>query len=181
MYTKISGRVNLDEMTRDILIEWLSYDCESGALRWKKRRWKQEAGTIAGTVVSTGYRHIQLRGFRMSAHWIVWFLEHGEWPSVWLDHINGNTLDNRISNLRAVTPSQNAANKRPRRDSTSGLKGVYFYPHENKWRSQICRDGITRSLGVFDTPEAAHEAYNEAAAALFGEHAFHLSREVANA
>lgn len=89
------------------------------------------------------------------------------WPIT--DHQNGNGLDNRRSNLRAATTSQNNANARVRRDNTSGYKGVAYIPKSGKWRAYI--GNPQRHLGHHDTAEQAAHAYDVAAVARFGEFA----------
>jgi hypothetical protein len=86
-----------------------------------------------------------------------------------VDHINGNGLDCRKSNLRAATKSQNAANSKPHRDSKSKAKGVWWSVRDNCWYAQICCQGKKYSLGVHNTKEAAIESYNLAASKLFGD------------
>lgn len=76
---------------------------------------------------------------------------------------NGNPLDNRRCNLRAVTQSQNIANQRLSRKNRSGFKGVRLYA--GAWRAQVAN----RYLGTFATPEAAARAYDKAAIARWGE------------
>ena len=85
------------------------------------------------------------------------------------DHINGNTLDNRRQNLRVATPAQNSQNRRCRRDSITGLKGVY--PHRKRWQAAIVINGVKRYLGTFDSPELASAAYRDAAFKNFGDFA----------
>jgi hypothetical protein len=87
-----------------------------------------------------------------------------------IDHRNGNGLDNqRRSNLRLATTSQNAMNKKARGNSRTGLKGVSF--HKGRYCSMIKAEGRQHWLGYFDTPEAAHAAYAAAAKRYFGEFA----------
>ncbi len=86
-----------------------------------------------------------------------------------VDHINGRKLDNRVANLRKATHGQNQANGRLQRNNKSGLKGVCRIG--KKWIAQICKDRNKQVLGRYDTPEAAHLAYCEAAEKLFGEFA----------
>jgi hypothetical protein len=88
-----------------------------------------------------------------------------------VDHINGNGLDNRRVNLRAATRSQNAANRGPTRDNTSGFKGVTWNKQARKWRAKVKADGMWRHLGYHVTAEAAARAYDAAARELFGEFA----------
>jgi len=86
-----------------------------------------------------------------------------------VDHINRNTLDNRKKNLRLCYQHQNKCNSGKRKTNTSGFKGVYKNRH--RWRAQIQFCGKLHYLGTFDTREAAHAAYCEAALRLHGEFA----------
>ncbi len=87
-----------------------------------------------------------------------------------VDHINGDKLDNRKSNLRLATSLQNRHNTPPHRDSRSGYKGVSF--NGKRWRARIGSNGRYRALGYFDTREEAAVAYDAAARELFGEFAW---------
>jgi len=88
-----------------------------------------------------------------------------------VDHINGNTLDNRKCNLRICTQAENSKNKRINKNNTSGYKGVFYYKRYNKWTSIIMVNGKKKGLGYFDTPEEAYAAYCKAAKELHGEFA----------
>lgn len=72
-----------------------------------------------------------------------------------VDHINGNTLDNRKENLRICSHSKNIINSKKRNDNTSGHTGVYWDKNKNKWRAQIVIKGKTKSLGYFINKEDA--------------------------
>lgn len=87
-----------------------------------------------------------------------------------VDHINGNGLDNRRSNLRLCSHVENMQNRRMHRNNQSGHKGVYFDPDLNgrPWRAQIRAHGKKHCLGRFDTAEQACEAYKNAALRLHG-------------
>jgi len=78
------------------------------------------------------------------------------------DHVNGDRLDNRRSNLRAATVSQNNANSRDRKRK-SKYRGVYWHARAAKWCAQISVGGQVKHLGLFKNPEAAAAAYDEAA------------------
>lgn len=93
-----------------------------------------------------------------------------------IDHINGNKLDNRKSNLRVVSHQQNCFNTKRRVSKTQGVnpskyKGVTWRNDREKWRSRICINGHRIYLGLYETQEDAALAYNVAAKELFGEYA----------
>ncbi len=87
------------------------------------------------------------------------------------DHINGNGLDNRRSNLRIATTSQNGANRRVGRNNTSGVKGVAWHKGSKKWQSSICVRGRMIQLGRFYDLKSAECIYKLAAFKFFGEFA----------
>jgi len=88
-----------------------------------------------------------------------------------IDHINGNGFDNRRSNLRLATPSQNCGNQSIARNNSTGYKGVTYNKKRDCYTSRIAVKGKRKFLGSFQTPELAHEAYCKAAKEHFGEFA----------
>ena len=88
-----------------------------------------------------------------------------------VDHINGDGLDNRRSNLRLCNRSENARNATRHFDGASGFKGVCRNKNGKRWLAQIFRNGSTARLGVFDTAEDAARAYDRASVRLDGEFA----------
>lgn len=94
---------------------------------------------------------------------------------MFVDHINGDGLDNRKSNLRLATHKENMRNKRYLKPGqTSCKKGVYWDRQNSKWRAQITVDGKNIYLGLFASEEGAGRAYDRAAQQYFGEFA-HLN------
>ena len=89
-----------------------------------------------------------------------------------VDHINGNTLDNRKSNLRVVTQSENNMNKRIQNNNTSGITGVYFDTYSNKWRAAIKGRGRKFYLGKYNDINDAIKARKEAEIKYFGEYRY---------
>lgn len=80
-----------------------------------------------------------------------------------VDHINGDTLDNRRCNIRKATKLQNMHNQRGHRDSSSHYKGVSWEERRNRWLARICVNYRPIFLGYYDTELDAAKAYNEAA------------------
>lgn len=86
------------------------------------------------------------------------------------DHINGDKLDNRKSNLRSVTHSQNQMNRGVNKNSSSGFKGVGWCKQTNKWRVSISIKGKFKNLGRFSSIKDAIEKYNQVAKVYHGEY-----------
>jgi len=89
-----------------------------------------------------------------------------------VDHIDGDSLNNRKSNLRPCTRAQNGYNRRPSHKSRSGYKGVYWHKHHGKWHVRITKYGKTFYLGSFSDPIEAARTYDRKAEELFGEFAY---------
>ena len=88
-----------------------------------------------------------------------------------VDHIDRDTFNNRKSNLRIVTPQQNALNKGLYASNTSGFKGVTRASSGGKWRASIRKDYRKYHLGHFVEKEDAARAYDAAAREMYGEYA----------
>ena len=154
--------VNDHILTQETLKELLDYDTETGIFRWKRKRTGfATAGSQAGTVNREGYIQIMVKSKMHSAHRLAWLYVYGKWPELPVDHINGVPGDNRICNLRLVTPSQNSENqRRAKKGNISGYLGVS--KHYKGWRAIISSKGEKTCLGTYKTPEEAYAVYLEA-------------------
>jgi hypothetical protein len=76
-----------------------------------------------------------------------------------VDHINGNTLDNRKCNLRICTTEQNNINHCIQKNNTTGYKGVRLDKRSGKYEARISLNRKRKQLGTFDTAEEAYRAY----------------------
>ncbi len=150
-------------MDIDLLKSVLKYNKDSGVFTWVK------TGINAG--YNDRYQKIGFNGKNYSAHRLAWFYETGVWPAGQVDHVNQNKLDNRFSNLRLATASDNRCNVGLKSNNKSGVKGVSWERGCNKWRAQICLNRQMKYLGLFLSIEEAKKAYADAAVSLHGEFA----------
>lgn len=95
----------------------------------------------------------------------------GAKPGEQVDHINGDSLDNRIENLRICTASENNSNRGNQKNNTSGFRGVTWNKQTQKFRACIWSDRKRFYLGSFDDPIEAAKAYDRKADELHGEFA----------
>jgi hypothetical protein len=178
----------MNDLSAEDVAEVVSFDADTGLFRWKPRherffgslrdcrKWNSRfAGKPAlCTLSSKGYLAGRILGRTVKAHRAAWAVAYGEWPERQIDHINGDRSDNRLSNLRQASNSQNCCNQRPR-PGASRFKGVspYFIRERNtgRWLAKIYKDGREIVLGRFDCEREAAIAYNEAAIRLHGEFA----------
>jgi hypothetical protein len=158
--------------SRARLLELLNYDPKTGVFRWRIDRQRARAGDLAGGDNGCGYIRINIDGGLYTAHRLAWLIVTGEEPDLCLDHINGDTADNRIANLRRASFSENMANRKVNKDSSLGIKGVQIRAHRNKsYVARIQVDGRRKLIGYYNTADEAAAAYAAAADKYFGEFA----------
>lgn len=147
-------------------------DIETGIIRWKKKpRQGVSIGNIVGTLHHTGYWQLVLKRKTYFAHRVIWFIAKGYWPDNQIDHIDGNKLNNAISNLREATQQQNLCNQSKPKHNTSGYKGVTWNKQMSKWQAQIKNNKKLVYLGLYHDKWNAAVAYNEAAVKYHGPYA----------
>lgn len=149
-------------MTQDELKQILHYDPLTGDFTWLQNYHKRRIGTVAGGLDHYGYRVIQIGPKKYKSHRLAWLYMYGVLPTVELDHKDNNKQNNAILNLREVTTQKNLFNKTTYKNNKSGYVGVVFNKKCNKWQSQIRVNGRALHLGLFNTPEEAHDAYLKA-------------------
>ncbi|TPV99336.1 MAG: hypothetical protein USCAAHI_01213 [Beijerinckiaceae bacterium] len=160
------------------LRELFDYDPETGELRWKVISSPQsriKAGDVTGSIKvsrQNAYRitHVGEIGYR--THMIAFALHYGRWPDYYIDHKNGNGLDNRISNLREATKIQNGQNRRKNMGSLTKSKGVHHIKNRNKpLVARIRLNTALIHLGQYENEHDAALAYDRAAILAFGQFA----------
>jgi hypothetical protein len=153
-------------LTHEYLVDRLDYDPATGVFTHKhnfgmRYRVGDRADT-PGHAALTGYRLVNLLNQKFLAHRVAWMYVHGQMPNGIVDHINGEKGDNSINNLRVVTNQVNVQNQRKAsKNSKSGLLGALTHA-EGVYRARIRVDGRYLHLGLFKTPQEAHEAYVKA-------------------
>ena len=145
-------------LTRERLLELFHHESDSGLFIRKKSVTNSVcAGDVAGTITN-GYGIVTIDRKQYRAHRLAWFYVYGIWPSEDVDHINGIKTDNRISNLRCASRSENACNTKTRADNTSGFKGVSWCKMMNKWFAYVNINKKRIKVGYFHDKDAAAEA-----------------------
>jgi hypothetical protein len=135
------------------LTETLNYCQETGIFTYKISRGPKAAGQRAGYLHRTGYRYIEINSVAYAEHRLAWFYCFQEWPVDIIDHIDRNTENNSLNNLREADSSINMCNKSIGKNNTSGYLGVS--PYNGKWKAAF----NSKHLGYFNTPEEANLAY----------------------
>ena len=148
------------------------FEYKNNSLYWKNVKVNRyvKNGALAGSNHHSGYRNIKINGKLYSEHRLIFLYHYGYIPKE-IDHIDGNSLNNDINNLRMVTKSQNAMNRKSRKNSSSIYKGVCWDKIRNKWVVHITINKKLKYLGRFINEKEAALVYNEAAIKYHGEYA----------
>lgn len=104
-------KVKESKVTAEMVRSYFTYDDLSGELRHARGGGRRIQGGLVGWRRKDGYFDTNVNGCRFLLHRVIWLFSHGEWPNGFVDHINGNRDDNRISNLRVVTATGNGMNR----------------------------------------------------------------------
>lgn len=131
------------------------FDYKDGQLYWKKNTSTRDSiGKPVGTLDTKGYKQVRFNGRLTAVHRIIFYMFYGYCPE-YVDHIDGNPLNNNIQNLRPVTNAENQYNTKIRIDNTSGIKGLNFHKDTGKWYVRVQKNGIRYDGGLFDNKEDA--------------------------
>lgn len=120
-----------------------------------------------------GYLHCKINGEHVALHNFVTDCPDG----MVVDHINHNTFDNRLVNLRVCTPKQNSYNRSYKDGRVVGVKKIH---ETGKYKATIRKDGVAYNLGEFDTFRSAYSARYLAEYEMFGEFGPNVSKVIAD-
>lgn len=156
--------------SQDLMIEFFEYNPNTGSLifkerdkKWFKADWAakmwndQWAGKEVGCNCGKGYKRTQIFGKKVFVHRICWVIANGLTDTD-IDHINGVRVDNRISNLRLATRTQNRMNQGIPKNNKSGFVGVSWANKNGKWMASISINGKKINLGYFNDKQDAIKA-----------------------
>ena len=159
-------------ITHTRLRQVLYYHPESGDWIWRECMGVRGVpGAQAGSRSVGGYWIVAVDGYGYQAGRLAWFYMKGRWPRNTIDHKDQNKLNNAWSNLREATRNQQQHNRKVRKDSKTGVKGVMWFPQKKKYIAVIRLHGKKKYLGFYKTTQEAHIAYMKAASVLHGEFA----------
>lgn len=178
-----------DRLTSEQLNALLSYDSDTGKLYWKKRdvSWFEPSKTRSVEHICNNWNslyegkealyHKDMKGYaygsilsvRYRAHNVIWCMHTGNWPIGVIDHIDNDSENNRIENMREATLSQNSHNSKNPANNTSGFKGASFHKQSGRWIAKIKCGRKRIHLGMFNCVTSAHFAYVAASKKYHGE------------
>ena len=168
------------KMPYEYLMEFFHYDPESG--KFHRTHFINRLGEKYPKMVEikavnhSGYLVTTYKKRLVKVHLLAHLYMTGEYPSKYVDHIDGDRMNNKWANLRVVEKVDNQRNQGVRIDNVSGRTGVYWYPPLGKWQAQIMCNGMKYHLGYFETVDEACAA-RKGAEALFGFHLNHGERQ----
>ena len=165
--------VRTPEETQAILQSWKLQD---GVIVWKRNANanKKIGDQVGFSTRKSGHKNVflmvnkKLRGFVYTR--VVWLLHYGVWPDGEIDHIDCNSQNDSIENLRVVNRNQNCQNTRFGRTQKS-FKGTYQDKRNGKWHCQVQVYGKVHGKYGFATQSEAYEARQKLAEVLHGEYA----------
>ena len=164
-------------ITQAYLKQRLHYDPETGVFTWlfysdHPQKWnKKHAGKKAGALMTIGYILIRINKTPYLAHRLAFLYMTGQFPPHEVDHIDHDRQNNRWSNLRLATKTQNCWNRKAQSNNKTGFKGVSFSSEMGQYIATISVNGQQKRLGFYADPAEAHAVYSRAAKEYFGEFA----------
>ena len=158
------------QLLRDLLIN--SFEYKEGKLLWKIAKGSRTdlLGKDAGNKREDGYIRIKINNRLYMAHRLIFLMKNGYLPNE-IDHIDGNRTNNCIENLREVSKSENAQNRKMPINNSSGIKGVCWHKTAKKWYVQLQADKKIKYFGIYDDLELAELVAIEARDKYHGKYA----------
>lgn len=158
-------------ITQELLLKYFDY--KDGKLTRKivfnnRNKLNEEVGWLK----PHGYKYVSILSTNQLVHRMIYLMFHNKLPK-YVDHIDGNKLNNKIENLREATNAQNSWNAGIRKNNTSGVKGVYWEKKSNCWHAQCFVNYQNHFLGRYKNIEEAKKVVAEFRTKHHGEFAKH--------
>lgn len=138
-----------------------SYSPSTGAFERTAKRSGPNPQSRTGSRNGGGYLRLRFFSKKHYVHVLAWAHYHGRWSRLSIDHIDGDTSNNKIENLREATHQQNCCNRRRRVNNLSGVKGVCWDRQHNKYRVQITANGRRVFQALASTLDEAADIYEK--------------------
>lgn len=143
-----------------------------GNLYWKIAKQGVSVGRKVGNGVKNQYLQVMVNRKGYLVHRLIATLHYGDFEGL-VDHVDGNTHNNKIENLRIVTTEQNLWNAKRSKTNKTGIKGVSYIISRQKYQATISIKGKNKNIGSFSSLHEAEQAIKKARQELHGEFARH--------
>lgn len=147
-----------NDITQSELKSQFDYDAEDGVLIKKFRNGKPYNRVCGNKPDCRGYGQIRINRKKYATHRLIWLYHYGEFPSEFIDHIDGDKMNNRIENLREVDQVVNGHNHKFHKNNKSGFSNVSWDKKKEMWRVQMCIYYKRIFVGYYRTMEEAIHA-----------------------
>jgi len=145
-------------LTQDRLKELFNYNQDTGEFTYKVNRATNKTGDVAGCL-DHKYLRIRIDNKIYYCHRLAWLYMTGDWPKLFIDHIDMNCANNKWNNLRQCTNAENLRNTKPPVTNKSGIKGVRWHKQAKKLVARCKIDNVDYHLGLFESKENAAHAH----------------------
>ena len=142
------------ELSKELLNKLFDY--KDGEIYAKVMNTNRKHGKV-GWVNPGGYKTTGIGGKVYLNHRLIFLMHHGWLPDE-VDHKDGNTLNNKIENLRAASHSQNQHNRKLNKNNSTGVKGVVWYENRNSFKARCSVNGKSHHIGYFRDLKNAEQA-----------------------
>ena len=164
------------ELSKEMLESLFYFDLEAGKVYWKSppkthpRMQDKEAGTLRPSANGKIYCSIHVDKRAIKRGRLIFFIVNGFWPRPCVDHINGDSTDDRPTNLRQATVTQNSWNHKKRAKLSNLPMGVRSVK-SGRFQARIAVNNKMIHLGTFETPGEASDFYQAKRKEFYGEFA----------
>lgn len=145
-------------ISQERLRQLVIYNPYTGKFIRRSSRYESNVGKEIGTLDTRGYIVMTVGGTTQLAHRLAWLYVYGYFPPSHIDHINGDTTDNRIANLREATAKQNVENQKLHKNNKTGFRGVTFRASSGRYLAHVKHNRQQIYVGSFATAEEASAA-----------------------